>query len=248
MAGKGDGEGEGNILKLENQIAVIKYVMLFTNVMGWMIGAVLFALCLWLRFEPGIQEWLDILSAGIFYVGIYILLIAAAVIMIVSFLGCLSALQENALFLLTYIGTQVFCFIAFLAGAAVLLDNSSRDSRLQPLIRESIRKLIMNSHYETAKQQLSMIQEGIGCCGADGANDYLSLQQPLPTECRDTVTGNPFFHGCVDELTWFFESKCAWIAGLAMTICFVHVVNVVLSTVLIQALRKEEEQADTYRK
>lgn len=63
----------------------------------------------------------------------------------------------------------------------------------------------------------------VGCCGADGANDYLSLQQPLPTQCRDTVTGNPFYHGCVDELTWFFEEKTAWVVGLAMTVCFVHV-------------------------
>ncbi|CAH1967213.1 unnamed protein product [Acanthoscelides obtectus] len=35
MAGKGDGEGEGNILKLENQIAVIKYMIMFTNVLAW---------------------------------------------------------------------------------------------------------------------------------------------------------------------------------------------------------------------
>ncbi|CAG9762529.1 unnamed protein product [Ceutorhynchus assimilis] len=35
MAGKGDGEGEGNIIKLENQIAVIKYVLLFTNCLEW---------------------------------------------------------------------------------------------------------------------------------------------------------------------------------------------------------------------
>lgn len=35
MAGKGDGEGEGSTLKLEGQITLIKYVMLFTNVLTW---------------------------------------------------------------------------------------------------------------------------------------------------------------------------------------------------------------------
>ncbi|RZC35871.1 hypothetical protein BDFB_009962 [Asbolus verrucosus] len=35
MAGKGDGEGEGNVLKLENQIFIIKYVILFTNIIEW---------------------------------------------------------------------------------------------------------------------------------------------------------------------------------------------------------------------
>nr|CAH7750624.1 unnamed protein product [Callosobruchus chinensis] len=100
MAGKGDGEGEGNILKLENQIAVIKYMILFTNVLAWMLGASIFALCLWLRFEPGIQEWLQKLDATDFYIGVYILIFSAVAIMVVSFIGCLSALQESAMALL----------------------------------------------------------------------------------------------------------------------------------------------------
>ncbi|KAJ8919418.1 hypothetical protein NQ315_016512, partial [Exocentrus adspersus] len=131
----------------------------------------------------------------------------------------------NYFYLLQYIGTQAFAFIFGLAGTAVLLDNSVRDSKLQPRIKESMRRLIMNSHHEESRQTLAIIQESIACCGADGAQDYLSLQQPLPTECRDTVTGNPFYHGCVDELTWFFEQKCAWVAALAMTVCFLHVSN-----------------------
>jgi hypothetical protein len=63
----------------------------------------------------------------------------------------------------------------------------------------------------------------IGCCGADGPSDYLQLLKPLPTECRDTVTGNAFFYGCVDELTWFLEDKSGWLAALALTVCFAHV-------------------------
>lgn len=38
MAGKGDGEGEGTTLKLEGQITLIKYVILFTNVLTWVSG------------------------------------------------------------------------------------------------------------------------------------------------------------------------------------------------------------------
>ncbi|XP_050298592.1 tetraspanin-2A [Anthonomus grandis grandis] len=248
MAGKGDGEGEGNILRLENQIAVLKYVLLFTNVLEWILGAAVFVLCLWLRFESGINEWLTILNALNFYIGVYILMIIAAIIMVVAVLGCMSALQENSVVLFAYIGAEAFSFILLLAGSAVLLDNSVRDSHFQPRVRESMRQLIMNAQYEPARNTLAMIQEGIACCGADGPDDYLTLQQPIPTECRDTVTGNPFFHGCVDELTWFFEAKCAWIAALAMLMAFISVMNAVVSIILIQALKKEEEEADTYRK
>lgn len=49
------------------------------------------------------------------------------------------------------------------------------------------------------------------------------LRQPLPSTCRDTVTGNAFFHGCVDELTWFLEDKSGWVAGLAMALATIQV-------------------------
>lgn len=63
----------------------------------------------------------------------------------------------------------------------------------------------------------------IGCCGADGSNDYIIMRQPLPSSCRDSVTGNAFFHGCVDELTWLLEDKSGWVAGLAMTLALIQV-------------------------
>jgi len=64
----------------------------------------------------------------------------------------------------------------------------------------------------------------IGCCGADGPNDYLSLRKALPTECRDTVTGNAFFYGCADEVTWFLEDKSRWTTNIAISIAALEVI------------------------
>lgn len=63
--------------------------------------------------------------------------------------------------LFQYIGTQVLGFILSLAGTAVLLDNSTRDSQLQPRIRESMRRLIMNAHHKDSQDTLAMIQENV---------------------------------------------------------------------------------------
>lgn len=63
----------------------------------------------------------------------------------------------------------------------------------------------------------------IGCCGADGPNDYLSLRKALPTECRDTVTGNAFFYGCAEEVTWFLEDKSRWTTNIAISIAALEV-------------------------
>lgn len=53
------------------------------------------------------------------------------------------------------------------------------------------------------------------------------MRQPLPSTCRDTVTGNAFFHGCVDELTWLLEDKSGWVAGLAMTLALIKVCTMI---------------------
>ena len=29
----------------------------------------------------------------------------------------------------------------------------------------------------------------VGCCGADGSDDFINAKKPVPTECRDMVTG-----------------------------------------------------------
>lgn len=68
-------------------------------------------------------------------------------------------------FFFQYIGSQIFAFVILLAGSAVLLDNSARDSNFQPRIRESMRQLIMNAQYEEARSTLAMIQEGVSISG-----------------------------------------------------------------------------------
>lgn len=90
-------------------------------------------------------------------------------------------------------------------GAGALLHFSTMDSALQPLIRDRMRNLIYRSSYPGEAEMLRLIQENIACCGADGPMDYMNLRQPLPNECRDSVTGHAFFHGCVDEITWFVQ-------------------------------------------
>lgn len=62
-----------------------------------MLGASLFALTIWIASEPNFGEWITLLEVHVYFIGIYVLLIAAIVVMLVSFLGCCSALMEHTL-------------------------------------------------------------------------------------------------------------------------------------------------------
>lgn len=55
----------------------------------------MFIATVWIRAEPSFEEWVQILDIYVYYVGIYILIAAAVIVMIVSFLGCCSALMEH---------------------------------------------------------------------------------------------------------------------------------------------------------
>ncbi|XP_077291816.1 tetraspanin 2A [Arctopsyche grandis] len=248
MAGAGEGDGNGKgASKLESRIYCIKYTLFCFNIILWMLGAAIFGLAIWIRAEPGFNEWIIILKIQEYYIGIYILLISSVLIMIVSFVGCGAALMENTAFLTLFVISQIGGFIIGLAGTAVLLDFSTYDSKIQPLIRRTITEFINNPQHEYSKRMLTMIQEEIGCCGADGPTDYMFLRKPLPAECRDTVTGNAFFYGCVEELTWYLEEKSGWLAGIVMVACLFHVINTVMSMILIQAVRKEENDVQSYK-
>ncbi|XP_030379430.1 tetraspanin-2A [Scaptodrosophila lebanonensis] len=233
--------------KLEKQIGCVKYTLFCFNIVAWMLATALFALTVWLRAEPGFNDWLRILEAQSFYIGVYVLIGISIIMMAVSFLGCLSALMENTLALFVFIGTQVFGFIVGTVGSAVLLEFSTMHSSLQPLLKDSLYRFVASSEYTYSNYVLTMIQENIGCCGATGPWDYLDLRQPLPSSCRDTVSGNAFFNGCVDELTWFFETKTSWIVALAMSLALLNVICAVMSFILVQAVKKEEEEASNYR-
>lgn len=233
---------------LEKQIGCVKYTLFCFNIVAWMLATSLFALTVWLRAEPGFNEWLKILQAESFYIGVYILIAISIIMMAVSFLGCLSALMENTLALFVFVGTQIFGFIASIAGSAILLQFSTMHSSLQPLLQTSISGFVSTSESPYSSYVLNMIQENIGCCGASGPWDYLNLRQPLPSSCRDAVSGNAFFNGCVDELTWFFEAKSSWIVAIALALGMLNVICGVMSFVLVQAVKKEEEEVQAYRR
>lgn len=52
-------------------------------------------------------------------------------------------------------------FVVGVAGSAVLLDYSTLNSSIQPLIRDSMRRLIMSSVRPDSYNVLKMIQENV---------------------------------------------------------------------------------------
>lgn len=82
-----------------------------------MLGASTFGLAIWIRVEPGLNEWITKLEISEYYIGIYILLVSSVLIMIVSFMGCGAALMENT------VGLTMVSENIFLTSIGVILQK-----------------------------------------------------------------------------------------------------------------------------
>lgn len=73
-------------------------------------------------------------------------------------------------------------FIVSVAGAAILLDHSTINSSIQPMIRRTLRQLIMTSEWPSSAATLKMIQENVRQLNI--INGYVPNEH-LPFRCLD---------------------------------------------------------------
>nr|XP_060635549.1 CD9 antigen [Anolis sagrei ordinatus] len=74
----------------------IKYLLFGFNFVFWLAGTAVLAIGLWLRFDSRTKDIFDHEENDTtFYTGVYILIGAGALIMLVGFLGCCGAIQES---------------------------------------------------------------------------------------------------------------------------------------------------------
>lgn len=125
------------------------------------VGAALCGLSIWVRTEPGFVDWINKLEIRVFFIGIYILISVGLIVIGLSLLGCVSSLMENAFAQYIYIGSQILGFVLSVVGSAVLMNFSTMQSSLQPMIRDIMTRFVMTSEYPRSAAILRMIQEAV---------------------------------------------------------------------------------------
>jgi hypothetical protein len=66
----------------------------------------------------------------------------------------------------------------------------------------------------------------VGCCGANGAEDYIDAMKAVPNECRDMITGGEYWYGCAQQFAWYLEPWSVTLAGICICFLVLHVVQV----------------------
>nr|XP_032636469.1 CD9 antigen [Chelonoidis abingdonii] len=156
----------------------IKYLLFGFNFIFWLLGTAVLAIGLWLRFDTQTKSIFEITpNNSNFYTGVYILIGAGALMMLVGFLGCCGAVQESQCMLGLFF---TFLLVIFAIEVAVAIWGFANKEKIiegvQKFYRETYDK---RNQQPAAKETLKAFQYALDCCGILGTIEQL-LQDTCP--------------------------------------------------------------------
>uniref|UniRef100_A0A3Q3WP08 Tetraspanin n=1 Tax=Mola mola TaxID=94237 RepID=A0A3Q3WP08_MOLML len=196
----------------------IKYLMFAFNLVFWLAGTAVFAIGLWLRLDPktkGLFEGSD--APYVFYTGVYILIGAGALMMVVGFLGCCGAIQESPLMLGLFFFFLLILFAIEVAAGFWGFSNQVRQPQYD------------NKGFYWCLQ--------LNCCGPTGT----VIDAAKDTCPRGELLEELIAKSCPDVIDEVLNSKLHIIGGVGITIGVIMVFGMIFSMLLCCAIRKSRE-------
>ncbi|XP_062852439.1 CD9 molecule b isoform X3 [Trichomycterus rosablanca] len=194
---------------------VIKYLLFSFNFVIWLAGTGVLAVALWLRFDKRTEGLFQASDApSTFLTGVYILIVAGALMMVVGFLGCCGAIKESPCLLGLFF---IFLLIIFAAEVAAGIWGLSNKDKIVQDVKQFYTQTY-NNYLQTKqpalKETLRLIQFGLQCCGTtgtifDGAADTCPKKEGLDAFITTSCPA------AIDEM---FDSKMHIIGGVGIGI------------------------------
>ncbi|XP_013858965.1 CD9 molecule a isoform X2 [Austrofundulus limnaeus] len=216
----------------------LKYLMFIFNFIFWLAGTAVFAIGLWLRLDPktkNLFEGPD--SPYVFYTGVYILIGAGALMMVVGFLGCCGAIQESPWMLGVFFGFLLIIFAVEIAAGIWGFSNQSK-------VVDDINSFYLQTYNEYKstgdkhlEETLRLIQTHLNCCGSNREE-----AGTVKDTCPEADPNEKFtIKSCPEAIDEVFDSKLHIIGGVGITIGVVMVFGMIFSMLLCCAIRKSRE-------
>ncbi|XP_030585337.1 tetraspanin-2-like [Archocentrus centrarchus] len=214
--------------KVQGGMKCVKYLLFAFNIIFWVSGLLVLAVGLWLRFDPNTVDLLTGDGAPYtFFIAVYILLGAGALMMVVGFLGCFGAMRESQCLLALFFACLVIIFGAEVtAGVFGFLNKQQISEEVQKFYSSAI---VDSNPNGTA---IAIIyHKALNCCGAPTLDPKSELCVDLPDDTQD----------CLTAITDFFDEKLYIIGYIGIGIAGVMIIGMIFSMVLCCAIRNSRE-------
>uniref|UniRef100_A0A5F8HH01 Tetraspanin n=1 Tax=Monodelphis domestica TaxID=13616 RepID=A0A5F8HH01_MONDO len=196
----------------------IKYLLFGFNFIFWLAGIAVLAIGLWLRFDTQTKSIFDQEdnNNSSFYTGVYILIGAGALMMLVGFLGCCGAVQESQCMLGLFFAFLLVIFAIEIAAAIWGYSHKEEVIReVQAFYKETYRK--MKDKESPYKDTLKAIHQALDCCGLTGAPEQFILDICPNKDVISSFTVKP----CPQAIEEIFNNKFHIIGAVGIGIAVV---------------------------
>ncbi|KAM6091459.1 LOW QUALITY PROTEIN: CD9 antigen [Theristicus caerulescens] len=215
----------------------IKYLLFGFNFIFWLAGTAVLAIGLWLRFDSQTKSIFELESNNTtFYTGVYILIGAGALMMLVGFLGCCGALQESQCMLGLFF---LFLFVIFALVAAAIWGFANKEK-----VIEELKDFYMETWKRSqpaARDTLKAFQFALDCCGVTGVLEQQFMDTcPKKSVLESLSVVSCFFSvmpAAIDDV--FIQIDV--IGSLGLGIAVIMIFGMIFSMVLCCAIRKNRE-------
>ncbi|NWR43874.1 CD9 protein, partial [Regulus satrapa] len=197
-------------------------------------GTAVLAVGLWLHFDSQTKSVFELDSDTQFYTGVYILIGAGALMMLVGFLGCCGASQESQCLLGLFF---FFLFVIFALEIAAGIWGFSNKEKITDELKEFYMDTYRKRTQTSARDTLKAFQFTLNCCGVTG-----TMEQPYMDTCPAKTLSESFTtKSCPDAIDYVFKSKFNVIGAIGLGIAVMMIIGMIFSMILCCAIRRERE-------
>uniref|UniRef100_A0A8C2ZJN6 Tetraspanin 2b n=1 Tax=Cyclopterus lumpus TaxID=8103 RepID=A0A8C2ZJN6_CYCLU len=208
--------------KVEGGMKCVKYLLFVFNFIFWLMGSFVLAVGLWLRFDP---ETVSLLNGDkapdTFFIGVYILISAGSMVMLVGFFGCCGAVRESQCLLGSFFACLLIIFGAEVAAGVFGFLNKDK-------VRLTFGRL---------SSELSLMNPN----GTTSFTSWCRINHPkiITTTRRCLISLILGLQDCKTSIKEFFNSKLYIIGYVGIGIA--GIIGMIFSMVLCCAIRNTRE-------
>ncbi|XP_058860157.1 CD9 antigen-like [Acipenser ruthenus] len=217
--------------KVKGGMKCVKYLLFIFNFIFWVVGSMVLAVGLWLRFDSTTTSIFEVESSPTtFFIGVYILIGAGTLIMLVGFFGCCGAVRESQCLLGLFFSSILVIFAAEVAaGVFGFMNKDTIVSEIKDVYTSAVKDF--NQDY-SSNHTLTVFHEELKCCG-DGKPDK---DTNIHRSCSKSDEKS-----CLDAIEEFFNGKLYIIGYVGIGIAGVMIIGMVFSMVLCCAIRNSRD-------
>ncbi|XP_051952827.1 CD9 antigen-like isoform X2 [Xyrauchen texanus] len=216
----------------------VKYALFIFNLLFWIAGSVVLAVGIWLRLDPKTKSLFEGENLPyFFYTGVYILIAAGSLMMVVGFFGCCGAIQESPFMLGLFFFFLLVIFVAEVAAGIWGFSNQTKVIEDITTFYKQTYKSYNETKQDALKETLRLIQRGLNCCGPSRDPPGHTEETCPKKEGLDVLITK----SCPDAIDEIFSSKLHIIGGVGIGIGMIMVFGMIFSLMLCCAIQKTRE-------